>query len=424
MKKVVQKTLVAAVTLLLMMVIVACGKDKEGENVPLEIVPADAELLVKNGVPDKTQSFEVFTNSGGERKNVTSQVSFALENSNAGMMVANEFKVAPAFSGKVKVLATTTNGETFATMTVRSQTSRVDSGVPANTPELFDNATLNSQSNLTIRYPENKVQLPANLGELDVHWSDTNSYDLYELAFTNEFLDMKIYLPRNKNQGPWDQNGTWESLLPTEWSALENGAHSSPLQISVRGLKASEPSTFGETKIEAKVLGSSVRGGIYYWSTAGGAIFRHDMDNVGEQAQKIYPLPGGSCVGCHALSRGGEKIAMENNGRALAYNIADGATTWEVANEAPQYVFASFHPDDEHFVVATGTNKVLQLGNAVTGEVKDLYAGADVTQPDFSPSGDWLVVANNGRGRAVDNASLLRFPYDPVTQTVGEPILG
>src|SRR5207249_6926839 len=58
-------------------------------------------------------------------------------------------------------------------------------------------------------------------------------------------------------------------------------------------------------------------GGLYYWAAAAGGIYRYDFGRRGQTAEAFYTpakqAPGTMCVGCHALSRSGKRIAVGLN---------------------------------------------------------------------------------------------------------------
>ena len=74
-----------------------------------------------------------------------------------------------------------------------------------------------------------------------------------------------------------------------------------------------------------------VRGGLYYWTTSSDTgIMRWNFGNTTATTAERFigtQFTGGTCVGCHALSRDGTKIVAsaggQNSGKVLLFDVAN-----------------------------------------------------------------------------------------------------
>jgi hypothetical protein len=149
----------------------------------------------------------------------------------------------------------------------------------------------------------------------------------------------------------------------------------------------------------------ALRGGLYYWTTTmGTGIMRWDFgDTTKTMAERFIgtQFTGGTCVGCHALSRDGTKIIAsaggQNDGRLLLFEVARAAPL--VPFPLVQHSqFESWNPMGTNFVgVFTDDRKVGPsnllmfdgMTGALTGQI-DL-GGLRADHPDWSKDGNRIV---------------------------------
>src|SRR5262249_14958127 len=142
----------------------------------------------------------------------------------------------------------------------------------------------------------------------------------------------------------------------------------------------------------------------------------------------------GHCVGCHALSHDGSKMALTYDGLgcddAAQCGTSGSGAVLDVATRAsavpPQtykWNFATFTPDGKR--VLTVYQGQLSLRDATSGDLNVTVPNAGVaTQPDFSPKGDQFVYVQQP-GTMFDwsftSGNLYTVSYDPSSLSFGEP---
>ncbi|MGE0550012.1 MAG: TolB family protein [Kofleriaceae bacterium] len=401
--------------------IAACGGSGDSEAI-LVIEPADAELLIKDGVP-ATQAFTVTLRApDGAVRDVTDDVTFHIDG-RFGAFNANTVSVIAA--GQTEALAMLDNETANATLRIRLESIRVDPSLPPNTPEWFAGPDDPSRAP-TFAYPADRVVVPRNLGDFEAHWTDPSSNDVFELALQTEFSDVRIYVPGGNGLLPAGPNASWAAFLPAEWAAAV--AFEPEVTYRVRGVDSSNPSGVGSSIQQlATITNEDMEGGLYYWgagATEGGSygIFRHDMAKPGEPAEEFLTTTqtSGRCVACHVLSRDGTKMAITYDGGSGNANIVDVGTS-SMQAEKYRWNFGTFTPDGTQFL--TVLNGSLEVRDANDQTVLATMDGAYATHPDLSPDGTRLVYVRPGTANPLDYSfgagSIVTRSYDQATRTFG-----
>ncbi|MEO8876050.1 MAG: hypothetical protein ABI461_10715, partial [Polyangiaceae bacterium] len=175
-------------------------------------------------------------------------------------------------------------------------------------------------------------------------------------------------------------------------------------------------SGFGESATAAVSFAQTdVQGGLYYWTTTSESIMRFDFGNP-TKAPEVFlaaanvtdpnPKNGGSCVGCHSISRDGTKIVASLDGETAGWQIYDnnlaktltGPITGDTVNSVQ---FASFNPSGDRFVsVADGDDaaqKTLFMNDGTTGArvaAEAIVESYIVDHPDWSPDGNKIAFSH------------------------------
>jgi len=148
-----------------------------------------------------------------------------------------------------------------------------------------------------------------------------------------------------------------------------------------------------------------VRGGLYYWTTSNGTgIMRWNFGNTTATTAERFigtQFTGGTCVGCHALSRDGTKIVAsaggQNSGKVLLFDVANAKplASYPLAQLSQ---FESWDPTGKRFVglytddQKTGPSDLIMFDGAtgaVTGKIA--VGGRRADHPDWSPDGKRIV---------------------------------
>jgi len=178
--------------------VVGCGSTGGDDTVDpgstLVITPASAQLEIVNGAP-ATQAFTVaLVDPAGVSEDVTARVAWSISDPAFGSFGGATFTAGGARAGKGMVHATldTIVGDAQVEITIRGV--RVAADVPANAPDLFAQAVDDPAAAPAIVYPADQVIVPANLGDLEAHWTDGHGHDLFELSLKGDHVDQRVYV--------------------------------------------------------------------------------------------------------------------------------------------------------------------------------------------------------------------------------------
>jgi hypothetical protein len=416
----------------------ACGDDGGGgtEGAELVVTPANAELLVVNGTP-ATQNYQVeLVKANGSTTDVTDQVTWSLETPQIGSFTSATLTASGGAVGQSLVWADFEDLQGEAMVTVRMETVSVDDSAPANAPDLFDGATDDPASAPSIVYPETGTLFPPNVGTFDVHWTTPGAQDLFELSAQSEYADVTLY-----TAGTVESLGRWDAFSAGLWNTIGGDAAGSDVIVSLRGLSTADPTKVGSaTDLVVPISAQRIEGGIYYWSAsfvagADNGIFRYDMGDSSNTPERFYTdneTPNGRCVGCHAISRNGERIALTMDQPDLGGNPPGGSgSILDVATREPlvtldtlYWDFATFNPDGSRLL--TVSRGLLSLRASSNGQEVTSVTGPGLpTQPDFSPLGDQIVYTRapaNGFDWDFTDGVLITRSFDPVTETFGPEV--
>ena len=273
-------------------------------------------------------------------------------------------------------------------------------------------------------YPPDGVLMPPNLNDLEFQW--VGAATLFELRLTSKFLDLTIYTP-------CVPVGNGCGFVPDEptWTLIGQQCRGDEVTVTLRGTGASGGVGMSATR-KMSFTDEDLLGGLYYWAAASGAINRYDFGRRGQRAEAFYtPATSGSiCVGCHALSRDGTRIAVGMNQPSPAsLRVLDVATRAVKFDSASAITggsggsnFEALSPDGKY--VLTNTGQDLTLRDAATGtQIGSAAAITNGNMADWSADGTQVVFARGSGGApcipgfcisvpAVDNASLFLVPVN------------
>ena len=400
--------------------VAACGAHKppSDQKGTLSIAPATSELQILNGAPGLESFTATLTDAGGVTKDVTADTSFTIDPT-YGTFAGNGLTMMVA--GKTTVSANYQGLTATAEVIARLKDVRIDPGVPAGAPGWFTGPEDPSRAPKIV-YPAADVIMPRNVGDFEVHWTDTSSNDVYELSLTTEFADVRVYVMGGNGSVP---GGSWAAFLADEWTAAVGTE--TTVQFQVRGVQSSNPVSVGSAPPQlVKLSNETMLGGLYYWastSTTGVyGIFRHDMSMPGQPAQQYMTTAqtAGRCVACHVLSRDGKEMLITYDGGDKMATTVDVATgTAAPATQA--WNFATFTPDGTQFLsVHDGTLVVRKYADQSV--LATMMASGPVTHPDLSPDGKSLVYVHPGvpgSDWAFGTGSIFVRSYDQATNAFG-----
>ncbi|HEU4730318.1 MAG TPA: hypothetical protein VFT22_20615 [Kofleriaceae bacterium] len=387
----------------------------------LTISPPASELVIANGAAVHATYTATLTANDGTSRDVTASTEFLVDG-NAGSFVGNQLTIGTA--ARTRVIAY--HGGLMATsdLIARIKDVRIDPSLLPTVPALFaspEAAELAPQ----IVYPADGAVMPRNLGDFEIHWTDANSNDVFEISLRTDLSDVRVYVPGGN--GALGPTTSWSAFQAQEWADAVGSE--SEVSYQVRGVNRAAPGVVHALPARKVQLSNEVMdGALYYWGavvTAGSSgIFRHDMRRPGEPAEAFLTTPaGGRCIACHVLSRDGTKMAV-------TYDTAvDGpATLLDVATKAAQpetaWNFGTFTPDSAQFLsVEHGVLVVRDAATqAVLATMTTTPAKAWVTQPDLSPDGKQLAYVRpilSGDDVKFKQGEIWVRDYDAATHTFG-----
>ena len=416
------------------LILAACGDDgvhhlADAPGIQLLVEPPDVMVTIVNGQPVTQAYTATLVAPNGHKTDVTAETTFQID-ATYGAFSGDTVKVSGQGAGPVKVyaIALDANGET--TLTVYVKQAIIDPTAPPNAEGLFNAATENATLAPTIAYPLDHILVPPNLGQFDVHWQNTatsSANNLFQITMANQYIDVRLYTTGLVAQSP---QPFWTVFQPLVWSPIASSRQQ--LDLKVAGLNTAAPATKGTTAAQkVDVTNENAQGGIYYWTTSPEAsIWRYDVAKPSQPPEAYFPSnarPSG-CMGCHALSRDGTKIAMTLDGafgRGAIFNVADRVPTNDFINTPIVWDFATF--DSKATKLLTVENGVMRLrdlaGTLLLASPIPNLVGPSATHPEISPDDSHLanVEFTGGADYSASGGTIVTRTFDTTSNTFGIP---
>jgi len=383
--------------------------------VSLRIVPADAELTIVNNQP-AVQAYKALGKlADGSELDVTAQTDFNVEDAWVGIFKGNVFTSAAERGGHSRITAEAGKVNAVTGVTVVYKRTFLGADVPSSVEDSFAKATPDPGRAPSLVYPPDRVLIPPNLREMEIQWLPGNGNEIFEVSLKSAAADLRFYTKCTKA-------GTGCGLIPdeTSWKVLVKAFQGGdPAKVTVRGAPTSMTSVGTSTSRELSVAEEDIQGGLYYWNATPGAIIRYDFGQPNQKAKLFYTAGDAKalfCVGCHAMSRDGKKMAVGLDMPAPApLKLVDVATKAEIASGAAN--FMSFSPDASKIITSDGNSMVLRDATTYAALKEPLVAKG--TMPDWSPDGTRVVYAEPSftfplfGAPGISKGSLNILAYDP-----------
>jgi hypothetical protein len=246
-------------------------------------------------------------------------------------------------------------------------------------------------------YPETGTEMPRNLTAPVFQWNG-NEGAAYRLRFQVEgdpaAGGIEVYTTR------WQ----WQPD-PTQWDRLVALGAERTLLWQVGVLEADRAREGEAARLRVKL--DAIEGAVYFWAPGQNGIVRLP---AGESTTE--PIVTGSvfnCVGCHALSPDGNRLAYTRSAGGTPIGslgvISTGDDRRQIQPERLQGYYPSFAPDSIRMAVARNGNIVVI--DTDTGEdvlTLPQPAGTSASQPAWSPARDQVVYAAGPGGGAAGGA--------------------
>ena len=366
----------------------------------LVVEPSDTDVSVEDGKPLPSVDYHAFlVHRDGARQDVTLNAVFRMVQ-NAGPVQATfagpKLTANANAVGKATVHADlrTLSGE--ATLRIHLKKVILADGAPPDAATKFGGA-IDPARKPSILYPSDGVMVPPNMNEIEWQYQPGGGNDLFELGVKGSLLDLRVYFTC-KAIGA----GCGYAPDALVWGILASaGRGDDPLATALRGTSKAGGAV-GASATQTIAFGEEdILGGLYYWNAGAGATMRYEFGVSGQKAETFMNAPkagAATCVGCHVLSRDGERVSLglDIPGPA-AYKVFDVATKKMVfaqggAAGGSGANFFSFSPDKKQIMVSNGVN--MALHDAVTGAIIQEKVG-DGAMPDWSPDGSSIVFAKS-----------------------------
>ncbi|MBI4701739.1 MAG: hypothetical protein HY744_11380 [Deltaproteobacteria bacterium] len=276
-------------------------------------------------------------------------------------------------------------------------TNVIVGGAPNDAPKKFGGANEPAKAP-TLAYPADGTLLPPNLNVLEVQFVPGAGTTLFEVRFASPAVDLRVYTPCAAVGG-----GCGLALDAATWGQLrQNNAGHGPFTLSVRGVNGSSPGGVGTSASrQLEIAKEEMKGGIYYWAATPGNIMRYEFGASvpkGETYFQPKDAPGAPCVGCHALSAKGYRIAVGTTAptQVSGLVVADVATKKHLFTLGnPMFGggsnFQAFSPDEKEIITSDGGSLVLRDGATGAPIVNPLAALG--TMADYAPDNSAIVFA-------------------------------
>jgi hypothetical protein len=402
----------------------------------IRLEPEDAVLDVGLGQRG-SQGFSVFASiDGAAEEDITHRSVFDVpDNWRVGTFpdaLVPEFQTSTEEprGGVLTVRATAADGDGTTASATTSLTVRFG-GIAADPREAFGSAglplpaapeTLFAGTQDTARapsivYPAAGAMMPPNVGRLDVHFlPGSASNTVFEVAIDGPAVALRYYVRCGTPvEGgcilPLDEQGT---RYVSQGNRGTDG-----VTISVRGTDDAGTAFGSAEPVTLSFSDTEITGAVYYWAIVAAigtgrfnsSIMRFDFGNPASVPEEFIALgQGGSCVGCHTLSRDGTKLSAlfgGNSGGGLIYapdltKKPGDPSLFAVNDDQSQGLhFSSFNPAGDRFVgvngggtgSAAGATNLLYFHDGATGQrltAETLTLPVEPDHPDWSPDGSMI----------------------------------
>ncbi|HEY1812848.1 MAG TPA: hypothetical protein VGG74_10910 [Kofleriaceae bacterium] len=388
-----------------------------GSDYTLEITPAQSSItLVSNGTGySAMQAYAVVAHyADGTDDDVTADATLTPNDMTIAMSGATATASA---AGEYTITAMVDDQSANATLDVELVGDSVGSGVnqggldgtpdPAEVP--------------TIAYPPAGALFPINIAPLEVHAQKSDpSQSIARVTFTSgSNLSFSYYATCAASPNPTQfPNACIVTIDGSFATQLAGVSEADDVSITVR-LAAADGTMLGESQpITAAWSKTPLSGGLYYWTTAGTgdttfntAIARYDFDGdasmpaiyLASNNAPTVPTGQTQCIGCHAVSKDGTKLAFSLGGSIPGYyslyDVASvSATATEMGSNTPPFAeMTTFSPDGTREITMNYGDLSLRAADSTLGMQTDAMfqtevqteagSGEKESQPFWSPTG-------------------------------------
>jgi hypothetical protein len=277
--------------------------------------PASATVLLDGGSPETASFVLVATLSNGVMQTVTADsLQFdrpdlaTLTNASPATLTASG-----PFAGTGHLHAVYKGLGAQASLTVVMTAVDVGTGVTGANIGAFDGGSLSQDPALTsLLYPYDQTYFALGLTSPLLMWNAPNANDVYWVHLQqNDFTFDGYYVVAPPAQQPVPQD---------VWDEITSSNQGDPLHLVLSRLDANTGLAYQSATEAWTIIGASLRGTIYYWTTTGTGNMSRISPGTG--AAPVI-LNGGICQGCHAVSADGTTLVAAVEGQTAIDNPSD-----------------------------------------------------------------------------------------------------
>ncbi|MFN0252459.1 MAG: TolB family protein [Kofleriaceae bacterium] len=382
-------------------------------NRSLRIEPSTVSVTVAEGFAVH-QPFQAFmTQPDGSEVDVTEQTTFTVADSRFGSFDAGTMRVTGGGAGPVRVMARADGETATGNVEVRVSHTEYSVGVPQDAARMFQLAITGTNCGAQIVYPTEGTTMMANVGRLDVHWNGGTG-DLFEVRVKNRWTERVIYTRAN---GAAIGGTAWWPFATSKDRAI----------ITMSAMQSAAPLTKCVAQTHTvRLSDTDVAGAVYFNETTGtgGTLMRHDLsDSTPAAAVFANDDSPAACIGCHAISRDGARMAMTLDGatgRGAVFDLAE-RRAMPMGSAMQRWSSATFSPSGDELLVVDGG--VLKLFEVKSGRLARTFETAHVTgNPEISPDGEHVVTVEvpDGADWQFASAQIVVRPFSADAGTIGD----
>ena len=281
---------------------------------------------------------------------------------------------------------------------------------------------------INVVYPSDGVLVPPNMNVISVMWTPYGTpFTEFEVDFENAVTDMRVVtkcaMQTMDTEQPSKASGGCELILDVPmWDFLsKQNRGGDPVTITVRGTTDGKCANKSTDSVNMSFAEDEMLGAIYYWkstvtsSGVGGQVWVKSFGDSKPESLVTGSL-GGTCNGCHALSRDGVRMFIDSDDDDSDDEYSDvGASLIDMVTLKPLPGgggrgnlgpgFGTWSADHTEFMESNGLfdqnppTNVFFLYDGVAGakqKTVTLAGMSFVTMPDWSPDGKRVVYVEPG----------------------------
>lgn len=418
----------------------ADAADERPTEPGLVLVPAEQELVAEDGAMPTATLRAILVHEDGRAETITpEQVVVGDDRILARSDGPLTFAATGRAGGRVEVIVRHRDGalgELMARATIHVRvvaTLPLGPGVPASVPERF--TTLPEREDpfeaAALEYPLEGARMPNNVAPPVVQWYPRGGVgDAYRVVVSSEHAEVSAFTYddglRFRSSHPID---------PVAWRLIADSTRGDVARLRVDRIPAGGSAIVRGPPVTIWLSEDGVFGTVYYWQVRvdpqASDVLR--LDAASGERRSVFALEPGRCVGCHALSGDGRRMAATMDGRALRWvtSLVDLASTppSEVTPAIePGYHFLAFSPDGRRALAsvprgATGNDSVLGLLDASTLALVPASGLPDGSAgyPAWSPDGTRVAWMDGGTDGARGTTLATRIA---VADVLGADVFG